>query len=74
MEAQTTAALLTIPVELALVHVLVLHQEVFALGWALLHQLALFNGVPHILRKEVVVKVLLPPLENNSGTGHCARL
>ena len=74
MQAKTSAALLTILVELTLVHVLVLEQEVFALSWTLLHQLSLFNGVPHILGKEVIVKVLLPPFENDSGTRHCVCL
>jgi len=74
MQAKTSAPLLTILVELTLIHVLVLEQEVFALSWTLLHHVSLFDGVPHILGKEVIVKVLLPPFENDSGTCHCVCL
>jgi hypothetical protein len=57
VEGQTSGALLSILVELTLVHV----TETLGKGWALGLQLLLFLVVSHVLWEKIVVEIFLAP-------------
>jgi hypothetical protein len=60
MKTKTSAALLTVVVEFALVHVSVFFIKLLSQGWTLLLAFFHFDIVSHVLWEKVVVQILLP--------------
>ena len=62
MQAQTSASLLALVVELTLIHMMVLLVKLLSETRTLLLGLLHLDVVPHILWEEIIVQILLPPL------------
>ena len=68
MEAETPTSLLSLLVQLALVHMVVLLIELLCQTWTLFLSLFHLDIFSHVFRKEVVIQIFLSPLQLNSYT------
>jgi hypothetical protein len=62
MKAKTSTALLSIVVELTLVHMVMLLVELLSQSRRLFFAFFHFNIISHVLWEEVVIEILLSPL------------